>query len=95
MDASKAQPEAVVYLRLSVAQDQLKEYPKALDSAKKAEQYAPAGSAAQNLAKQQQERLHKLMAGDKPMPTGTAPAAPAPEKPAASAPAQTPPNTPH
>ena len=28
VDASKAQPEAVVYLRLSVAQDQLKKYPR-------------------------------------------------------------------
>ena len=63
VDASKAQPEAVVFLRLSVAQDQLKKYPEALDSANKAVQYAPPGSAAQNLAKQQQDRLQKLMAG--------------------------------
>ena len=62
VDASKAQPEAVVFLRLSVAQDQLKKYPEALDSANKAVQYAPPGSAAQNLAKQQQARLQKLMA---------------------------------
>ncbi len=95
VDASKAQPEAVVYLRLSVAQDQLKEYPQALDSATKAAQYAPAGSAAQNLAKQQQDRLHKLMAGDKPAPSAAAPATPAPDKPAAQAPAQPSPNTPH
>jgi tetratricopeptide (TPR) repeat protein len=94
VDATKAQPEAVVYLRLSVAQDQLKEYPQALDSATKAEQYAPAGSAAQNLAKQQQDRLHKLMAGDKPAPSGATPAAPSSDKPAAQAPAQTPPSTP-
>jgi tetratricopeptide (TPR) repeat protein len=95
VDASKSQPEAVVYLRLSVAQDQLKQYPQALDSATKAVQYAPAGSAAQNLAKQQQERLQKLMAGDKPAPSGTAPAATAPDKPATPPPAQPSPNTPH
>ena len=61
VDASKAQPEAVVYLRLSVAQDNLKKYPQALESANKAVQYAPQGSAAQNLAKQQQARLQKLI----------------------------------
>jgi len=61
-DASKAAPEAVVYLRLSVAQDQQKKYPEALESANKAVQYAPDGSQAQNLAKQQQVRLQKLIA---------------------------------
>ena len=95
VDASKAQPEAVVFLRLSVAQDQLKRYPQALDSATKAAQYAPPGSAAQNLAKQQQARLQKLMAGGTPAPSGTATATQAPDKPATQAPAQTSPNTPH
>ena len=95
VEVSKAQPEAVVYLRLSVAQDQLKQYPQALDSATKAEQYAPPGSAAQNLAKQQQARLQKLMAGGTPAPSGTATATQAPDKPATPAPAQTSPNTPH
>jgi tetratricopeptide (TPR) repeat protein len=95
VDASKAQPEAVVYLRLSVAQDQLKKYPQALDSATKAAQYAPAGSPAQNLAKQQQARLQKLMAGGTPAPSSPAPASPAPNAPATQAPAQTSPNTPH
>jgi tetratricopeptide (TPR) repeat protein len=94
VDANKVQPEAVVYLRLSVAQDQLKRYPQALDSATKAEQYAPAGSQAQTLAKQQQARLQKLMADDKPAPNGTTPAAPAADKPAAQAPAQPSANTP-
>jgi tetratricopeptide (TPR) repeat protein len=101
VEASKAQPEGVVYLRLSVAQDQLKQYPQALDSAIKAEQYAPPGSAAQNLAKQQQSRLQKLMAGASPAPSTTAPApgapaapAPAQTPPAQTPPAQTPPNTP-
>jgi tetratricopeptide (TPR) repeat protein len=58
----KDQPDAVVYLRLSVAQDNEKKYPAALDSANKAVQYAPEGSAEKNLAKQQQARLQKLMA---------------------------------
>jgi tetratricopeptide (TPR) repeat protein len=93
VDTSKAQPEAVVFLRLSVAQDQLKQYPQALESATKAAQYAPPGSAAQNLAQQQQARLQKLIAGGTPaVPSGTAPATPAP---ATQAPAQTSPNTPH
>jgi tetratricopeptide (TPR) repeat protein len=104
VDASKAQPEAVVFLRLSVAQDQLKKYPEALDSANKAVQYAPAGSAAQNLAKQQQERLQKLMAAGSSsgaaIPSSIAPATPAASTPAGQAPAptpatQTPPPPPH
>ncbi len=95
VEASKAQPEAVVYLRLSVAQDQLKKYPQALESANKAEQYAPPGSAAQNLAKQQQVRLQKLMAGGAPAgASGTTPTASAPSTAPAQAPPPTPPNTP-
>ncbi len=91
VDASKAQPEAVVFLRLSVAQDQLKKYPEALDSANKAVQYAPLGSAAQNLAKQQQERLQKLMAAASGtgIPSSIAPVTPAPNPPAAQTPAPT------
>jgi tetratricopeptide (TPR) repeat protein len=95
VDVSKTQPEAVVFLRLSVAQDQLKQYPQALDSATKAAQYAPPGSPAQNLAKQQQARLQRLMAGGTPAPSGTAPTTPAPDKPAAQPPAQPSPTTPH
>jgi tetratricopeptide (TPR) repeat protein len=96
-DISKANPEAVVYLRLSVAQDQLKEYPKALDSATKAVQYAPAGSTVQNLAKQQQSRVQKLAeAASAPSPGTTPAAAPAPAKPASTEPSSTtPPTTPH
>jgi tetratricopeptide (TPR) repeat protein len=91
VDASKAQPEAVIFLRLSVAQDKLKKYPEALDSANKAVQYAPEGSAVQNLAKQQQARLQKLMAAASGtgIPSSIAPAAPAPNPPAAQTPAQT------
>jgi tetratricopeptide (TPR) repeat protein len=78
-DLMKDQPDAVVYLRLSVAQDNEKKYPEALDSANKAVQFAQEGSAEKNLAKQQQARLQKLIA----------------EKSGASTPAATPPPTPH
>ena len=69
---SSASPEAVLYLRLSVAQDKLKQYPQALDSANKAVQYAKEGSPAQNLAKQQQARLQKLMTAEQPGASGAA-----------------------
>jgi tetratricopeptide (TPR) repeat protein len=62
VDLMKDQPDAVVYLRLSVAQDNEKKYPEALDSANKAVQFAQEGSAEKNLAKQQQARLQKLIA---------------------------------
>jgi tetratricopeptide (TPR) repeat protein len=80
-DLMKDQPDAVVYLRLSVAQDNEKKYPQALDSANKAIQYAQEGSAEKNLAKQQQARLQKLITESNAQPA-----------PAASAP---PPTTPH
>jgi tetratricopeptide (TPR) repeat protein len=73
-DLMKDQPDAVVYLRLSVAQDNQSKYPQALDSANKAVQYAPEGSAEKNLAKQQQARLQKLIAEK-------APSAPPPAQP--------------
>ncbi len=92
-EASKNQPEAVVYLRLSVAQDNLKKYPQALESANKAVQYAPDGSAEQNLAKQQQARVQKLMSSDlSASPSASAPPAQQPSAPAAPA---TQPPTPH
>lgn len=75
IDESKSSPEAVLYLRLSVAQDKLKEYPQALDSANKALQYAKEGTPAQNLAKQQQDRLQKLMNAASPAAGPTAPTA--------------------
>jgi len=65
-DLMKDQPDAVVYLRLSVAQDNQNKYPQALDSANKAVQSAPEGSAEKNLAKQQQARLQKLIAEKNP-----------------------------
>ncbi len=95
-DLSKANPEAVIYLRLSVTQDQLKEYQKALDSANKAVQYAPQGSTAQNLAKQQQARVQKLLeASSAPSPATPAAGTPAPAKPATTQPSTTTPPTPH
>jgi len=72
-----ANPEAVLYLRLSVAQDKLNQLPQALDSANKAVQYAKDGTAAQNLAKQQQARLQKLMSAA-PASGAAAPMSPSP-----------------
>lgn len=95
-DTSKANPEAVVYLRLSVAQDNLKKYPQALESANKAVQLSPPGSTAQNLAKQQQARMQKLTEAAGGSSTATPPAAtPAPAKPATPPANTTPPPTPH
>jgi tetratricopeptide (TPR) repeat protein len=98
VDASKNQPEAVVYLRLSVAQDNLKKYPQALESANKAVQYSPDGSAEQNLAKQQQARVQKLMSASGASATTGAAAPPTEQPPTAAAPAaqgSTPPPQPH
>jgi len=95
-DTSKANPDAVVYLRLSVAQDNLKKYPQALESATKAVQLAPPGSTAQNLAKQQQARMQKLIDAGSGSSTATPPAAtPAPAKPATPPANTTPSPTPH
>ncbi len=93
IDISKENPEAVLYLRLSVAQDHLQQYPQALDSANKAVQYAKEGSAAQNLGKQQQARVQKLMAaaavsGGSSAPTP--PGAPGPAPATTSNPSPTP-----
>jgi tetratricopeptide (TPR) repeat protein len=97
VDARKASPDASVYLRLSVAQDNLAKYPQALEAANKAAQLAPPGSVVQSLAKQQQARLQKLIAAGSPVSPATAPAnAPAPAKPATTQPSDTtPPPTPH
>ena len=86
-DLMKDQPDAVVYLRLSVAQDNEKKYPESLDSANKAVQFAQEGSAEKNLAKQQQARIQKLLA-EKNTPATPAATAPA-------TPATPPPTTPH
>ncbi|MGA7460663.1 MAG: hypothetical protein WBW69_10580 [Candidatus Korobacteraceae bacterium] len=93
---SSANPEAVLYLRLSVAQDNLKQYPQALDSANKAVQYAKDGTQAQNLAKMQQARLQKLMSAQSPAGGAAQPsAAPAPGAQPNSSPAPTSPSNPH
>lgn len=97
-DARKASPDASVYLRLSVAQDNLMKYPQALESANKAAQLAQPGSVVQNLTKQQQARLQKLIAAGSPAsPATTTPTAPAPAKPATTTqpPNTAPPTTPH
>ncbi len=92
VEISKGNPEAVLYLRLSVAQDKLKQYPQALDSANKAVQYAKDGTPAQNLAKQQQARLQKLIGAQ--APAGN-PATPAPAMQPIHSSAPTSPSTPH
>jgi tetratricopeptide (TPR) repeat protein len=94
IDESKGNPEAVLYLRLSVAQDKLKQYPQALDSANKAVQYSKDGTPAQNLAKQQQERLQKLISAQAPAGSGATPS-PVPGKQPNQSPAPTSPNSPH
>lgn len=66
IEQDKNNPEAVLYLRLSVAQDKLKQYSQALESANKAVQYAQEGTPAQNLAKQQQQRLQQLVNSGSP-----------------------------
>jgi tetratricopeptide (TPR) repeat protein len=96
VDTHKASPDAGVYLRLSVAQDNLSKYPQALESANKAVQLAQPGTVVQSLAKQQQARLQKLVAAGSPSSPATQPAsAPAPAKPATTQPSSTTPPTPH
>jgi tetratricopeptide (TPR) repeat protein len=97
LDESKGNPEAVLYLRLSVAQDKLQQLPQALDSANKAVQYAQPGSAAENLAKQQQARMQKLIGAGAPT-SSAAPASTTPPSPGAQTstpPAPATPTTPH
>jgi len=90
-------PEAVIYLRLSVAQDKLNQVPQALDSANKAVQYAKDGTMVQNLAKQQQARMQKLMsapASGSATPAPTSPS-PTPTTQTSPSPAPTSPSNPH
>lgn len=98
IDESSGNPEGVLYLRLSVAQDKLQQLPQALDSANKAVQYSQAGSTAMALAKQQQERLQKLISAGSSEPKPGANPGPTPSPTAAPpAPASPPPTstTPH
>ncbi|HET7184130.1 MAG TPA: hypothetical protein VFI82_05565 [Terriglobales bacterium] len=91
-----AQPDPVTWLRLSVALDQQKKYPEALEAANKAVQYSADAPQANNLAKMERDRLQKLMSsggaaaptpGSNP-PTAPAPTAPTPTSPPASKPPQ-------
>ncbi len=99
IDESKGNPEAVLYLRLSVAQDKLKQYPQALDSANKAVQYSKDGTAAQNLAKQQQARVQKIVSAESVAAPNAAPASPSATPAQGMQPGQSPvpnsPSTPH
>jgi tetratricopeptide (TPR) repeat protein len=54
------EPDALIYMRLSLAQDHQKKYAEALTSARAAVQNAPANSPLQGLAQQEVDRLVKL-----------------------------------
>lgn len=75
IDANPSQQDAVLYLRLAVAQDNLKKYAPAYANAVKAIQIAEAqnNAPAANLARSERDRLQKLMGN----PAATKPAAPA------------------
>lgn len=77
----KAQPDPVLYLRLSVALDHQKKFQDALQAAERSLQIAGEGPVA-NLARQQRDRLSKLGAGGAPQPAQQeqpAPTAPQPQ----------------
>jgi tetratricopeptide (TPR) repeat protein len=96
IDLSKTNPDPVSYLRLSIAQDHLQQYAQALDSANKAVQYAKDGSVVQNVAKQQQGRIQKLMAAASPAAGApTAAPSPAPSATPGQSPAPSSQSTPH
>lgn len=85
-----ALPDPVTYLRLSVALDQQKKYPQALDAANKAVQYSADSPQANNLAKMERDRLQKLVnAGGTAAPAASpAPSSPTPATPPAAKPPQ-------
>jgi tetratricopeptide (TPR) repeat protein len=74
-----AQPDPVTWLRLSVALDQQKKYPQALEAANKAVQYSADAPQANNLAKMERDRLQKLVST--PAPASTPPASTPPTSP--------------
>jgi tetratricopeptide (TPR) repeat protein len=82
-----AQPDPVTWLRLSVALDQQKKYPQALDAANKAVQYSADAPQANNLAKMERDRLQKLVSTPA---TQATPPAPSPTSPSAATPPSTP-----
>jgi len=69
------QVEALTYLRLALAQDHLQQYREALISANKAVDSSPANSPVAMLAKQEVDRLTKLIGGGPSTGTNPAPAA--------------------
>jgi tetratricopeptide (TPR) repeat protein len=78
-----AQPDPVTWLRLSVALDQQKKYPQALEAANKAVQYSADAPQANNLAKMERDRLQKLITpgGATTPASSSAPNSPAPSSP--------------
>lgn len=84
------QPDSVTWLRLSIVLDHQQKYPQALEAANKAVQYSADSPQANNLAKQERDRLQRLVnAGGTPAPaTSPAPSSPAPATPPASKPPQ-------
>ncbi|MGZ4818964.1 MAG: tetratricopeptide repeat protein [Terriglobales bacterium] len=84
-----AQPDPVTWLRLSVALDQQKKYPEALEAANKAVQYSADSPQANNLAKMERDRLQKLMSSGgaaAPAPSSNPPTAPTPTTPTPTTP---------
>ena len=74
--SSAGQVEPLTYLRLALAQDHLKQYPDALNSATKAVDSSPANSPVAMLAKQEVDRLTKLTGGSAPGTPNSAPTTP-------------------
>jgi tetratricopeptide (TPR) repeat protein len=88
------QPDAVTWLRLSIALDHQGKYAQALEAANKAVQYSADSPQANSLAKQERDRLQKLMssgggaAAAAPAASSPAPSSPTPVTPPASKPPQ-------
>lgn len=76
-----AQPDPVTWLRLSVALDQQKKYPQALEAANKAVEYSADSPQANNLAKMERDRLQKLVSSGGAPATSPAPSSPTPTAP--------------
>jgi tetratricopeptide (TPR) repeat protein len=73
--------EPLTYLRLALAQDHLKQYAEALQSANKAVAGSPPTSPVAMLAKQEVDRLNKLIVGNTPNGQNAPPAGANPEVP--------------
>ncbi len=70
IEANKAEPDGVLYLRLAIALDNQKKYQEALQATDNAIKYSQAGSDAMNWANQEKSRLQKLV-GSAPAPSAT------------------------